>query len=1012
MINQEKARKIIEKLLSSKKDIPESTYRLQVNADFNFSSINQQIEYFSKLGIKYIYCSPYFQASPGSTHGYDVIDHSHINAEIGNMDDYIQMVNTLKFHNMGQIMDIVPNHTCMHYKNPIVRDILTHGQASRFAHFLDINWNPLKRELKGKILLPSLGNNFGTEVDKGNFKLIYEQGRFILCYYDNRFPIDPKTYAKILDITPIRHLYFVSDISEVNKDRIELEQLVYEFNTLPNREEGSLSSKMERYSRSEKLIARLHKLTKESEMINSHIQNILTLINGKGHRGASYDRLENIINEQVYRLSNWRVAAEEINYRRFFDINDLAAICMEKKDVFEFTHQLVFNLISEGYVQGLRVDHPDGLYLPYDYFVQLQTNYLKARFLKEANIDPSSTGYYDALEIFDSIIQQIDHSQLDSLFVIIEKILSEDEQIPKTWPISGTVGYEYLNLINDLFLDTTHEQDIIQLYWDIIGQVIPYKDLVYENKYKIINMNMWSEVSELSHRLNIISETSRHTRDFTLRQLLIVLRDVVACFPVYRTYIGSDDEVIHKRDISYIKHAISEAKKRNQQVSPLLFDFVEEVLLGRGIENVSEELLSLRQEFILRFQQLTAPIAAKGVEDTVFYIYNAMLSLNEVGGEPDRFGLSVEDFHKRIISYSKNWPYSLIATSTHDNKRSEDVRARLNVLSEIPEEWRNQVQLYIKLNAAYKKSISTMQSAELTPIPDPNTEYMIYQTLLGTYPMHIMDQDEQRNYLHRIHGFIEKSVREAKVYSNWINPDMTYENACKDFVENILTDDKAFLQEFLPFQRKIARLGLWNSLSQLLIKIGLPGIIDIYQGNELWNFSLVDPDNRRPVDYEKRHSMLNDLIKQEKQSESKLLSSLSESLDGDEQGWIKLYYTWKGLQLRKTNPLLFLNGKYIPLDTSGERSNHVIAFARSYYNDSLIVIASRFFHSLINTNEDLPIGEKWGKTMVYLPDEIKGDAFTLFGGQQTIKVRSRSGHRVILLGEALEQLPSVILKSI
>lgn len=1008
IITYEKAEKIIKRLIDIKEDIPVSTYRLQMNYQFTFSQATSLIEYLDMLGISHIYSSPLLKALPGSNHGYDVIDHTRLNEEIGTEEEFYLFTEELKKRKMGLILDIVPNHMCTHYDNPIFRDILTHGRASRFADFMDINWEPVKKELKNKLLLPLLGDNFGAELENGKFELSFKDGRFLLSYYDNIMPIDPKTYSYILSQRPTMETFLVDRSS---KDLIELDKLIYEFDNLPDRRYSNYLGRFQRYTRSESLISGLNNLYQISGSIRAHIHNTLTLINGKKGETASFNRLEELINLQSYRLANWKVAADEINYRRFFDINSLAAVRMERPEVLDYTHDFIFKLISEGRIQGLRIDHPDGLYNPGEYYINLQKGYIRGKFLKETQIDSYSPYYYKALELFEDVINQIEDKDLTNLYIVIEKILTENEQTPKNWAISGTVGYEYLNLINNLYIKRENKRKFTRIYNDFIGGKINYDNIVFEKKHMIMSNKMWSEVKELAKKLNTISEKDRNTRDFTLRQLQLALEDVVASFPVYRTYVESGDENLLQRDIRYIKNSINRAKKRTSDISPIIFDFIQDVLLGNIREEIAESISSLREDFVLTFQQLTSPIMAKGLEDTVFYIYNYLVSLNEVGGHPQNFGEKLEDFHKRVSLYLNNLPYSLISSSTHDTKRSEDVRARINVISEIPDEWSEIVSQFSEINKKYKTEVPSDMDIDEELFPDRNTEYLIYQTLVGSYPIEKMTIENRKAYFDRIWTYVQKAIREAKVYTNWINPNSDYEDACYKFLESILVEKSEFIKVFEPFQKKISAYGCWNSLSQLTIKTAMPGVIDIYQGNELWSFSLVDPDNRREVDYNLRIKLLKELLNKEKDKEN-LNQTLTFWLKEYSSGSIKLYFTYKGLRARKENLELFLSKEYIPIESDGKYFDNVVSFARRTTDKSLIMISSRYFTEIKDEDNDIPIlGDKWKNTKLIIPEEIKESVFKDIYTDAEIKINRKGKISHLDLKEVFTNLPFAILIS-
>jgi (1->4)-alpha-D-glucan 1-alpha-D-glucosylmutase len=836
--------------------IPAATYRLQFNSLFRFRDAQAIVAYLNDLGITDIYASPYLKAKKGSMHGYDIVDHNALNPEVGTEEEYAQCVKELGRHGMGQILDIVPNHMYIQSSdNGWWMDVLENGPSSVYAGFFDIDWDPVKKELRNKVLLPVLGDQYGKVLDNQELQLSFEEGSFSLHYYDLKFPVVPKTYITLLE----NRLDALEErLTREHPDFVELLSIITALTHLPPYTEMSPEKVAERHREKEITKKRLGTLYQESAAIREHIDESVSLFNGVRGDPRTFDLLDGLLDMQVYRLSYWRVATEEINYRRFFDINHLAAIRMEDPQVFRETHRLVMQLIREGKITGLRVDHPDGLYDPSEYFHRLQLScfsQLRAGFregLQEEaplagspDLAPEVIGRYDELFPPDS--------GRKPFYIVGEKILLKGERMPEEWPIFSTTGYVFLNSLNGIFVETKNARAFDGLYKKFMSSNLSYQDVVYENKKLIMEVAMSSEVNTLGHYLNLISEKDRHTRDFTLNSLTHAIIEVIAYFPVYRTYINSYSVV--DRDHQYIEIAVSKAKRKNPAISASIFDFLRDVLLLRFPENIAVDNKKEWLDFVMRFQQITGPVMAKGLEDTAFYVYNRLVSLNEVGGMPERFGTPIETFHGQNIERMKSWPHALIASSTHDTKRSEDVRARINVLSEIPDEWRRHLALWRRLNRKRRLMVDGQFA------PDRNEEYLFYQTLVGAWPVGEMDEAGYAGFRERIRGYMLKAIREAKVNTSWVNPNAIYEDAVMIFVDSVLSDARGnqFPKEFLPFRQKISHFGMFNSLSQTLLKITCPGVPDFYQGTEIWDFSLVDPDNRRPVDYGLRTEMLRGL---------------------------------------------------------------------------------------------------------------------------------------------------------
>ena len=830
--------------------LPESTYRLQFHAGFTFADATAIVDYLADLGVTHAYASPYLAARAGSTHGYDVIDPTRLNPEIGTAADYEAWIEALRRRGMSHILDTVPNHMGVGTNdNPWWNDVLEHGRGSKYASYFDITWEASHRPaMHHKVLLPVLGGPYGEVLEKGELKLAYEGGKYVVRYYDHRFPIDPAT-------------------APPNDPALSVER----FNATPA-------------------------------------------------------LLDDLLRRQHYRLAYWRVASHEINYRRFFDINDLAALAMERQDVFDAVHRFTFELLRDGKVAGLRIDHPDGLFDPKQYFERLQQKYAR------------------------EILGDDSRAAEKPLYVLAEKILAIDEPLPESWACHGTSGYDFLIMANGLFVDGANADAFTRIYDEWTGEQADFEDLVYEKKKLILQVSLASELNMLAHRLDRLAQSDPRTQDFTLNGLHTALREVIACFPVYRSYVTKAS--VHETDVRSTELAVDRAVARNPKSDPSPFRFVGQVVLLRSVLGDRDEVV----HFAGKFQQLTAPTTAKGIEDTAFYIYNRFVSLNEVGGETHHFGTPPDAMHAYLTARQKLWPHALSAMSTHDTKRSEDVRARINVLSEIPDEWRRHVQRWGELNAPLRRQIDGQ------PAPSRNDEYLLYQTLIGAWPLAPDAIDD--TFLKRIQTYMTKAMREAKVFSSWTSPNEAYEGAVTDFVSRLVAH-RPFLHDFLPFQANVARFGLVNSLAQTLLRLTAPGVPDTYQGQEVWDFSLVDPDNRRPVDYARRRELL-DSIRNTADGRA-LLEHMSD-------GRMKLFITSRVLSLRREHPGLFTTGTYEPLPARGANGAHAFAFARRNDGCTAIAIVPRLAATL---GGDAANGAaKWGDTSIALPPATWRNVFT------------------------------------
>jgi (1->4)-alpha-D-glucan 1-alpha-D-glucosylmutase len=920
--------------------IPRATYRLQLNRDFTLQQATEIVPYLSALGISHCYISPFLKARAGSIHGYDIVDHNSLNPEIGSIEDFDRFVIALHEHGMGLILDIVPNHMgVMGGDNAWWLDVLENGESSIYANYFDIDWHPLKDELDGKVLVPVLHDHYGAVLEGGDLKLVFhaERGDFDISYHEHRFPVDPKEYPRILQHCAAKP----PDVpGEQNPDLLEFQSLITAFSHLPARQEISSDRVAERNRDKEINKRRLAELCARAPEIAGCIARAVESFNGNPASPTSFEELHELIKAQAFRLANWRVASDDINYRRFFDTNDLAGICMENEQVFQATHRLLLSLMAEGKVNGLRIDHPDGLYDPAQYFERLNRGIAIATSSSE---DESQTS-----------------TCAGSHYLVIEKILTGQERLPAQWAVCGTTGYDFANLVNGLFVDPSAATRLERIYRSFIDDDTDFDDLAYRCRKLIIRVALVSELNVLANRLSRIALAKRRTCDFTLNSLRDALMEVVASFPVYRTYVSPSG--VSESDARYIHAAIADAKWRSPAEDTSIFDFISEVLLTHIAEGQDSAYRDAVTTFAMKFQQFTSPVMAKGLEDTVFYRYNRLVSLNEVGSDPRRFGITTADFHAANQERQRSWPHTMLATSTHDSKRSEDVRSRIDVLSEISGLWRLRLRDWRRFNRSHKKLVNDR------PAPSANDEYLLYQTLIGAWPLEpLREKNDCEVFRERMESYMLKAIREAKRNTSWINQNTEYEAAVSSFVKALLTPTvkNRFLDDFVPFQRRIARTGLWNSLSQTLLKLTCPGVPDIYQGNELWDFSLVDPDNRRLVNYPRRQQVFEGFSGWDDAPDGSFLGRL---LQTPEDGRLKLYLIWRTLCLRQEQSELFQTDEYLPVTVEGTKANHVVAFVRKSGAAKMLVVAPRLIASLLNGADLPPIGTQvWEDTRLMLP---------------------------------------------
>ncbi|HEX3559209.1 MAG TPA: malto-oligosyltrehalose synthase [Pyrinomonadaceae bacterium] len=976
--------------------IPVSTYRLQFNRDFTFEQARALVEYFRELGITDCYSSPVLKARAGSPHGYDIVDHSQVNPELGGEGALVEFARALREREMGLVVDVVPNHMCIAgSENEWWQDLLENGPSSPFARCFDVDWNPPNPSLKNRVLLPILGEQFGRVLERQELRVSYRDGVFFINYWETQLPVAPRTATHVLRLAlegvRVR-------LEESHPHALELESILTALGHLPPRTETDPARLRERRREKAVVKRRLSNLVKASNEVRAAVFDALGKLNGERGRPESFDLLEQLISDQSYRLSFWRVASDEINYRRFFDINELAAVRVEEHPVFTSVHEVVFRLVRQGLVTGLRVDHVDGLLDPFKYLADLQ---------REAEQEAHRTRREEAREGEGAgdVRGEGSDERRPPFYTVVEKILGHDELLRREWPVYGTTGYDFLNLLNGVFVDASNGQAFRELYGDFVGARVKFSDLVYECKRLILKAAMSSELHVLARRLARVAERQRYTRDFTFNSLQHALTEVIACFPVYRSYIRRAQNSVNPDDRLNINTAVSDAKRRNPAQDPSIFDFIGSLLLLRDPKGTTPAERAERRDFALRFQQLTSPVTAKGLEDTAFYRFYPLASLNEVGGEPAIFGATVERFHRRNQNTQETWPHTLSATSTHDTKRGEDTRARINVLSEIPEEWNRALHRWREMNRPKK---ATLDGAET---PDANEEYLFYQTLVGTWPLLPLNDEEHAEYVSRVQEYMTKALKEAKLHTSWINQNEEYERAVGDFVAAVLeprgADGKtsAFLADFAEFQTVTARAGMLNSLSQTLLKTTAPGVPDFYQGTELWTLTLVDPDNRRPVDYRQRRALLASLPAAGEGDAARFVRGL---LERPEDGRVKMYVTARALNFRRARHELFARGDYLPLSAAGRRSDNVIAFARALAGDAVAVVASRFFTRL-GTLRSGTIGlsrDAWGDTRLHLGELAAGRYRDVLTGRE---FDARADDGTLALAEVLAPLPVALL---
>jgi (1->4)-alpha-D-glucan 1-alpha-D-glucosylmutase len=927
------------------KRIPCATYRLQFNRGFTFRHAHEILDYLRELGISDVYASPLFAAGPQSTHGYDTCCFGQLNPNLGSPEDFERLTNALNDRGLGLLLDLVPNHMSASLANPWWVDVLQNGRDSAYAEFFDIDWRPNNSALRGKVLLPVLEDHYGKVLESGKLRLTFQEGEYFISYHDRNFPVNRATVPAENSARPM-----------ALRERL-------------SRTESSTSSPSRPRSAGEDWGKVALGIQVEG---TNHPTTVLNELNGTPGDARSFDKLDALIQRQHYRLAYWKVAAEEINYRRFFDVTEMVAVKMEMPEVFRATHELVFEWMKAGKVTGLRIDHPDGLWDPKQYLERLQKQ--------------------------------------DRPYVVVEKILSDDERLPADWPVEGTTGYDFLNRANGLFVDSFNALAFTEIYREFTGNDSNFAEIVYRSRQRVLARSFGSELNSLTHRLVGLAARTRCGRDFTFAELHRALAEVIANFPVYRTYVTADSTGVSESDRQVIRSAVRAGSERaGGEVDGAGFEFIERLLLLELKDELDESGLKNAREFVMKFQQLTGPAMAKGLEDTAFYRFNRLISLNEVGSDPARFGVTPAEFHEANAAIARQWPYTLLASATHDTKRGEDARARLNVLSEMIFEWRDSVTRWARWNRPGKTTV------EDSAAPDANDEYLLYQTLVGAWPTEGDAGAGLKIFRQRITAFMLKAVKEAKVHTSWTEPNAVYEKALQDFIERVLTEAgrNVFLEEIRHFSRRVAFFGRFNSLAQTLLKIASPGVPDFYQGGELWDLNLVDPDNRRPVDYAVRQKLLADLKKNFGGDAIEGGELFTDLLRDERPGAMKLFLIWRSLNFRGRQRELFDRGDYLPLTATGEKHQHVCAFARHWNDREIIVVVPRLVFGLMRGTETPPMGpEVWKDTALLLARSPAGSLYRNVLTRETVAVTEQRGSAALEAAQVLKSFPVALLEKI
>ena len=926
---------------------PLSTYRLQLHGGFAFAQAEAVLPYLKSLGIGDCYLSPIFEARPGSLHGYDVTRHDRLNPELGGEEGFARFAGQLRGLGMGLLLDIVPNHMGVGNDSQWWQDVLENGRASEYASYFDIDWNPLNPDMKDKLLLPILGSQYGDELEAKRIQVAAVDGKLRVRYFDHLMPI----------ATRMIPLLFPEDKLEEWAVPQSFREILRELAHIPPHETTDATLVAQRRQQLADLRPRLREMLLRAEM-QTPVERALERINGVEGDARSFDRLHELLEAQPYRLAFWRVSSEEINYRRFFDINDLVGLRMENAEVFASTHCLIRRLLARGDVTGLRIDHADGMFNPRQYLIRLQLLYVAAHCCGERPQGPTAPNGIE-MEVREAMRGCDWAAAQGPLYVVVEKILEPREALPQEWPVRGTSGYDFVYAGNQIFISRENERRFTEFYGRLTGETADPETIIYESKLKVMQNALSSETYVLTNLLSRLAAANRKVRDFTDDLLEAAIRETIACFPVYRTYIDDRGQYT-ERDRAFIRQAIARAKQRNRETDESVYDFLESTLLlqGRSGAEIDERELY----FALKFQQLSGPVMAKGVEDTAFYVYNRFLASNDVGSSMAAFGIAPEEFHEANRERLRVAPDAMLATSTHDSKRSEDVRCRLDVLSEMTYVWPSYVRRWTRLNARHKRTLEDGRVA-----PSANEEYFIYQTLAGAWPWRMQSRGEREEFLQRIEPYMTKALSEAKVSLSWTNPNPAYVDAVHGFLRAILMPDARgrqprfveTLEEILPALRMF---GAVNSLAQVVLKAASPGVPDFYQGTEMWDLSLVDPDNRRPVDYAVRQRALEEMKEQATSlGELAVCRAVLERL-GD--GRVKLWTIHRALQLRNRMADTFRRGDYVPVTATNGSGQHVVGFTRG---GRVLAVVPRLAYTLMDGKPRLPLNGAWGRGELVTP---------------------------------------------
>jgi (1->4)-alpha-D-glucan 1-alpha-D-glucosylmutase len=940
-----------------------ATYRLQFNKDFRFQDAAKLLDYFSELGITHIYASPILRSRTGSTHGYDVIDPTRLNPELGAEADFQAFQTELQKRGMGLILDIVPNHMSASSENAWWMDVLENGRDSAYASYFDVDWHPPSRSLEGKILLPVLGRPFGAVLESQELKLAFFDGRFHVQYFDSLFPLAPQTYRRIL----AHHTAALKDkLGENSAAFQEYAGIIAALAALSNQDATKAGAVGERRLQFEAVRERLRGLASNNADVQSFIDQNLRELEGRPRDPASFSLLERLLSEQFYALSYWQNVNEEINYRRFFTITDLVGVRIEDPVVFAATHNLVRRLVEQGAASGLRIDHIDGLRDPLAYLTRIN----------EQIVPAAPFGGSQKMPIF------------------AEKILERSEHLRRDWPVAGTTGYDFLNAMNHFFVDPQGAKRIEEIYSTFLGKPLTYDDLLYQKKRLVMSTLLGVEMRSLGHQLSLLADKDRYARELSRNDLTNALIETTACLPVYRTYIRNLE--VAAEDARVIEHAIKNAQARKFYLQGPNFSFVRDVLLLKNHAHLLPDQREARLTFVMRWQQFTGPIMAKAFEDIFLYVYHPLASLNEVGGDPRPSAAQSADFFKFVQERAKLWPNAMNASTSHDTKRSEDIRARINVLSEIPAEWQAHLSRWSKWNAKHKKLLDGQL------VPDRNEEVLLYQTLLGVW---LTDDQECDKLMERLQAYAIKATREAMVHTQWTRPNVAHENALKRFITSVVKygNDSAFVRDLREFQERIAYHGMINGLSQTLLKITCPGIPDFYQGSELWDLRLVDPDNRQPVDFSKRTAMLARIKKEAGQDLSAFAGEVTRNW---RDGRVKLYLIWKALTFRREHADFFSRADFIPLACAGDRRDNVAAFARRYKREWMLAVVPRWLARAASENDLAGSKAFWNDTQFRLPRAAPCCWRNVFTNED-VSTDARRG--MLAVGQVLGHFPVALL---